>query len=431
VKRQPQAFEQGVYARVTWRLMPFLFLCYILAFIDRVNVGFAKLQMQQALGMTEAVYGTGAGIFFIGYFFFEVPANMILQRIGARLWIGPIMIVWGIVSSTTMLVRNPTEFYALRFILGIVESGFFPGVILYLTFWYDRKHRAKMVAAFMSAMALSGVFGGPVSGWILARMSGLHGLDGWQWLFLIEGIPSALVGVVALFYLDDNPATARWLRPAERDLLLRRLADDEAIKMQQGHSTHSFAAVFRNRNVWLLCAVYFGIVMSNYGISLWLPQIIKDTITTDPWKIGLISTIPWGVAAVAMIAWGHHSDVTDERRWHIAIPAVLGSIAFGISSIHGISAVGGITALTFATAGVMSANSTFWSLPASLLSGTAAAAGIAWINSVGNLAGYVSPFLIGRIRDATQSMTLALIVLSISCLASAIIVIRIAKRRPD
>jgi D-galactonate transporter len=420
-------FERGVYARVTWRLMPFLFLCYILAFVDRVNVGFAKLQMQQALGMTEAVYGTGAGIFFIGYFFFEVPANMILQRIGARLWIGPIMIVWGIVSSATMLVRNPAEFYVLRFLLGIVESGFFPGVILYLTFWYDRKHRAKMVAAFMSAMALSGVFGGPVSGWILSRMSGLHGLDGWQWLFLIEGIPSTLVGIVALFYLVDYPAKARWLQPVERDLLLRRLAEDEAVKKQQGHSNHSFADVFRSRNVWLLCLVYFGIVMSNYGISLWLPQIIKDTITKDPWRIGLISTIPWGVAAIVMIAWGHHSDTTDERRWHIAIPAVIGSVAFAISSIPGHSGIGGIAALTFATMGVMSANSTFWSLPASLLSGSAAAAGIAWINSVGNLAGYVSPFVIGRIRDATQSMTLALLFLSASCLVSGIIVIGITR----
>ena len=411
--------------------MPFLFVCYIFAYVDRVNVGFAKLQMQRDLNMSDAVYGVGAGIFFLGYFIFEIPANMIMQRLGARLWLGPIMIVWGVVSACTMFVRSATGFYVLRFVLGMVESGFFPGVILYLTYWYTRQHRAKMVAAFMTANPLSGVLAGPISGAILAFASDAGGLRAWQWLFLLEGIPSILAGAVTTFFLDDNPSRARWLTSDERGLLLDRLQKEEDAKRSGGKSRRRLIDAFKSGQVWLLCVVYFGFVMGNYGLWFWLPQMIKDTLTPDPWKIGLVSVIPWATAAIVMVVFAHHSDITGERRWHVALAGILGFLAFSASTLPGISGALGLAALTFAAIAVMCGQSTFWALQTAILSGSAAAGGIAWINSVGNLAGYVSPFVIGEIRDATGSMTLALLVLSASCLMAGLVVLQVAKPKKD
>jgi MFS family permease len=379
--------------------------------------------------MSDAVYGIGAGIFFIGYFFFEVPSNIGLQRFGARKWIAPIMIVWGFISSCTMFTRNAAYFYIIRFVLGLFEAGFFPGVILYLTFWYSRRHRAKMVAAFMTAIALSGVIGGPISGWILSSISGMYGLKGWQWLFLLEGIPSVIVGLLVYYVLDDNPDKAKWLTADERNLLVQRLAEDEEMKKAQGYSHHTLKDVFKSPTVWLLCLVYFGIIMGTYGIGFWLPQIINDSITKNVWEIGLISAVPWACGAISMVWNGHHSDVTGERRWHITLAAMIGSIAFAASGIPGISGPVAIIALSFATAGVMSALSSFWALPTSILSGTAAAAGIAWINSIGNLAGYVSPYLVGKIRDATHNMLYALLALSAFCLMSGLIVLYLTRKK--
>ncbi len=423
-------FEKAVYRKITWRLIPFLFLCYIFAYVDRVNVGFAKLQMQQDLGISDAVYGAGAGIFFIGYFFFEVPCNIALQKIGAKRWLGPIMIVWGIVSACTMLVRTEFQFYAVRFLLGMVESGFFPGVILYLTFWYPSKHRAKMVAAFMAAIPLSGVLGGPVSGWVLDSMSSVGGLRGWQWLYIVEAVPSILAGIAAFVFLQDEPSKARWLNSGEKTLLLQRLGEEQARKKAAGAGHHRLADAFRSKKIWVLCFVYFGFVMGNYGISFWLPQIVKETLTKDPFKIGLLTMIPWGAAAIAMVVVGHHSDVKGERCWHIALAGIVGALAFAASAVPGISGVMGLVALTIATAGLAAAYSTFWSLPTAFVTGTAASAGIAWINSVGNLAGYVSPFLVGIIRDATHSMTFALAMLSACCLGSAVLTIIFFRRMP-
>ena len=424
-----QDFERATYSRVTRRLIPFLFLSYILAYIDRVNVGFAKLQMQHDLRMSDAVYGVGAGVFFLGYFLFEVPANMVLQGLGARLWLGPIMIVWGVVSAFTMFVKSATGFYILRFVLGIVESGFFPGVILYLTYWYTQKHRAKMVAAFMIANPLSGVLAGPISGAILAFTSGAGGLRAWQWLFLLEGVPSAMMGMAMMWFLDDNPVEAKWLTNDERSLLVRRLREEEEAKRNKGESRHSLIDVFKSGKVWLLCLVYFGFIMGNYGLWFWLPQTIKDTLTRDPWRIGVISAIPWTTAAIVMVFYAHHSDVTGERRWHLALTGILGCAAFLLSALPGTSGVLGLLALTLGAIAVMCGQSTFWSLPTAILSGSAAAAGIAWINSVGNLGGYVSAMVIGRIRDATGSMMMALLVLSASCLLSGLLVLVVAKPR--
>src|ERR1035441_3045412 len=427
----PTEFETATYNKVTWRIVPFLFLCYLLAYVDRVNVGFAKLQMQTDLRMSDAVYGVGAGVFFIGYFFFEIPANMIMTRLGARRWIGPIMMVWGGVSACTLFVKGAHSFYAVRFLLGIVESGFFPGVILYLTFWYTRKHRAKMVAAFMTAIPVSGVIAGPVSGWILARMGGIGLLSAWQWLFLAEGIPSLIAGVVTLYYLPDSPLKSAWLSAEEKSLIARRLDEEEELKKQAGGGQHRIADVFRSKQIWLMCVIYFGIVMGSYGLGFWMPQVIKDTLSKDPLKIGWISVIPWSVATVAMVLGGRHSDVKCERRWHIAGPLFVGAGAFAASAIPGIPGSVGLVALSLAAAGIVCANSIFWALPTGILSGAAAAAGIAWINSVGNLAGYVSPFVVGQIRDRTHSMVLALLVLSVAALVSGFVTLQVTrKKRP-
>jgi sugar phosphate permease len=305
-----------------------------------------------------------------------------------------------------------------------VESGFFPGVVLYLTFWYTRRHRVRMIAAFMSAIALAGAFGSPLSGWIMSRMSGYAGLAGWQGLFLLEGLPSLGVGLIALRFLDDGPRTAAWLTPEEREVLIARLAEEERMKAQAGVSNHRLIDAFRSGRVWLLCIVYFGFVMALYGVTFWLPQIIEDGLTRDPWRIGLVSVIPWGVGAVAMVLWGHHSDVRGERRWHLAAAGALAAVFYVVSGVPGLPPPVVVASLTLTTVGIMSGLSTFWALPTSLLSGTAAAAGIAWINSVGNLGGYVSPHVVGLIRDRCgKDMLPALVVLSMACLLSVVIVL--------
>lgn len=421
--------ERALYSRVSRRIIPFLFLCYLFAYVDRVNVGFAKLQMQQDLRISDAAYGMGAGMFFLGYFFFEVPCNMALQRIGAKYWLGPIMVVWGIVSACQMLVRSAAGLYITRFLLGVVESGFFPGVILYLTFWYPRQYRAKMLAAFMTAIPLSGVIGGPISGWILESMSASTILRGWQWLFLFEAIPSVIAGVLTIYILDDSPRKARWLNDDEKQLLEQRLEEETQAKQLEAPGHHTLADAFRSPRVWLLCLIYFGMVMVNYGISFWLPQIVKETLSRDSLTIGFLTAIPWALAAVTMVVVGHHSDRTGERRWHIALTSIVCSAGFAASAIPGISGIWSFLAITVATASIAASYSTFWALPTTLLSGTAASAGIAWINSVGNLAGYVSPYMVGKIRDTTHSMTAALLMLSFCCLVSGILTL-VAFRAP-
>lgn len=421
--------ETAVYRKITWRIMPFLFFCYVLAYVDRVNVGFAKLEMQQSLGMSDAVYGMGAGIFFIGYFLFEIPANMMLQRIGARRWIGPIMMAWGVVSACTLFATGAGSFYVLRFLLGLVECGFFPGVILYLTYWYTQQHRARMVGLFMSAIPVSTILASPVSGWILGRMKGVGHLSAWQWLFLVEGIPSVIVGFITLYFLTDRPAKAGWLAKDEKELVVLRLEEEEAFKQRTGQTRHRGIDAFRSAPVWLLSLAYFGMTAGNYGITFWLPQVIKETITPDAIRIGWISAIPGGVSIVAMYVLGHHSDKTGERRWHMAWTAIVAAAAFGASSIPGISGAGGIAALTIASAALMCQFAVFWALPTAILSGTAAAAGIAWINSIGNLAGYASPHAVGLIRDHTHSMLPALLVLAGAQMVTAVMILVVTRNK--
>jgi sugar phosphate permease len=415
----PSNVQKAVFRKVTWRLIPFLFLCYILSYVDRVNVGYAKLQMQHDLGMDETMFGIGMGVFFIGYFLWEVPSNLMLQKVGARRWIGPIMIVWGFVSSATLFATTPPLFYALRFLLGTIEAGFFPGVVLYLTFWFPRAYLAKTISLFMSAIALAGAFGSPFSGWIMARTSHAGGLANWQWLFLLEGIPSALVGCAALYYLDDGPRSAQWLTAEERAVLLHALAEEEALKRNQGDSRHSLADAFKSPKVWWFCLVYFGMVVANYYVGFWMPEIIKSGVTKDPWKIGWVSVIPWGFGAAAMIWCGHHSDRTGERRWHLTVALLTAALFLILGGIHDLPPVVSIAVLTFAVAGIMSSISTFWALPTAMLSGAAAAAGVAWINSVGNLGGFASPYAIGWIRDHSANPMYPALVVAACCLISA------------
>ncbi len=409
-------------------MIPLLFSCYIVAFLDRVNVGFAKLQMAGDLHFSDAVYGFGAGIFFIGYFFFEVPSNLILARIGAKPWIARIMITWGLLSSALMFVETEFWFYTLRFLLGAAEAGFFPGIILYLTYWYPASRRARMTAAFMTAIAISNAIGSPISGAILQIFDGWNGWRGWQWLFLLEGIPSVVMGFVVLLRLDNGPRQATWLNDEEKNLVLQRLAGDEASKQGQGHQ-HHFIDAFRDARVWALAAAYFCGLLGLYAVTFWMPTIIQE-LGVDPkdfLAVGLLSMIPWGTAAVAMVLVGSHSDRTGERRWHAAgslLVAVVGLLAL---ALIGHAPAASILALTLVTCGTTSWAATFWSLPTAFLSGTAAAAGIAWINSVGNLGGHFGPDLIGRIRTSTNSTEAAFFTLAAIAFVGAMIILRLPR----
>lgn len=403
--------EKQIYAKVIWRLIPVIFLCYVTAYLDRVNVGFAKLQMLTDLHWTDTIYGLGAGIFFIGYFLFEVPSNIMLHKLGARRWIALIMIVWGLLSVCTMFVKTPFQFYSLRFFLGIAESGFFPGVILYFTYWFPPKIRAQIGAFFMTAIALSGVVGSPISGWIIQNFSNHWGYSGWQWLFLLEGVPSAIMGFVVLAWLDNSIRASKWLTEEEKQLLERRI--EEGAKL---HSPLSLRQVFTDGRIWFLSLLYFLFIMGLYGISFWLPQIIKNTGVKDAFNIGLLSMIPYGTAALAMVLFSKIADRNGTHRRYLAGSAFTGSAGLILCGIFAHDVTFGMAALTLATAGILTMMPLFWTLPTAFLGGTAAAAGIAVINSFGNLAGFVSPYMIGAITDATKSSSGGLYVIA-ACLS--------------
>lgn len=391
--------QQRVYAKVFWRIMPFLMLCYVIAYLDRVNVGFAKLQMSVDLGFSETVFGLGAGMFFLGYFLFEVPSNILMHKVGARVWIARIMITWGLLSACFMFVTTPTQFYVLRFMLGLAEAGFYPGIIMYLTYWYPSHRRAKVMAVFMSGIPIAGIFGNPLSGWIMDAFHGSTGMQGWQWMFVIEAIPAVLIGLATLAYLDNGIAKAAWLNPDEKKLL-----EDEIVADQKNKdSAHSFMDIVRDKRVWLMCLIYFCFVMGQYGLTLWMPTLVKATGVTGNLHIGLLSAIPFGCAIIAMNLIGRSADARRERRWHLIVPALMGAIGFIGAALFADNTLISIIALSLAAAGVLTCAPLFWSLPTAFLSGAAAAVGIAAINSVGNLAGFVSPYLIGYLKDLTHS----------------------------
>lgn len=379
-------FEARTYARVDRRLMPFLFLCYILAYLDRVNVGFAKLQMLRNLSWSEAVFAFGAGIFFVGYFLFEVPSNLLLKRFGARTWIARIMVSWGVLSAAMMFVRSDWAFYLMRFLLGVAEAGFFPGIIYYLTLWYPSKLRSTRTALFVSAIAVSGVIGNPVSGLIMDGLSGWLGLAGWQWLFLMEGLPSVLVGLWVLAYLDSSIAEARWLSAEEKDLLARNLLFED----RQKHQVRLLDAC-KSEQVYVLCAVYFTLMIGLYGISFWLPTIVKSFGVEGYLSVGLITAIPYAVAIVGMVFLSRHSDRTGERRLHYVLNVSAGGAGLILSGVFADVPILAVAFLSLGTLGVIGSMPLFWPMPSAFLAGTAAAAGIGIVNSVGNLGGYVGP----------------------------------------
>ena len=413
-------FEEATYLKVTWRLIPLLLLCYIVAYLDRVNVGFAKLQMAGELGFSDAVYGLGAGMFFIGYFFFEVPSNIILHRVGARVWIARIMVTWGIVSGGMMFIQTETQFYVMRFLLGLAEAGFFPGIILYLTYWYPSHRRARIVSMFMTGIPLAGVIGGPLSGWIMKSWDQVNGLHGWQWMFLLEAIPSVLIGVVVYFYLDDRITSAKWLKDEERDLLQKRIEEEESDKEHV-----PMMQVFRSGRMWTMSAIYFTMAMSLYGVSFWLPTIIKGMGVTDNFEIGMLSSLPWIASVFSMLLFARSADKMRERRWHVIVPMLMGSTGLILSVLLSSNHYLSFAALILACMGIVSAIPLFWSLPTAFLVGAGAAAGIAAINSIANLAGFLAPYLVGWLKQLTSSTDSGMYMLAAALVIGAAITLMV------
>jgi ACS family tartrate transporter-like MFS transporter len=378
------------------RLIPLLFLLYVVAYLDRINVGFAALQMNRALGLSATAYGLGAGMFFISYVLFEVPSNVILARVGARVWIARIMITWGLVSSAMMFVRSAQAFFVLRFLLGAAEAGFFPGIIFYLTRWFPSRERARTVAAFMTATLIAGVIGGPMSGALLA-LDGRGGLGGWQWLFLLEGVPAVVLGVVVLRVLTERPQEAGWLTEAQRVALVRCLDGDV------GPREYDTRAALRNRRTWLLAGVYFTIPVTLYGIGFWLPQMVKlSSPGAGDFEVGMLAAIPYAAGATAMVAVGRRSDRLNERRWHVLVPALVSAAGLALLPL-GTGVVWTIATLSIAMSGLASMFGPFWALTTASMRGVGAAAAIALVNSLGNTGGFVGPYLLGAINDATRS----------------------------
>jgi ACS family tartrate transporter-like MFS transporter len=399
--------ERLILARVRRRLLPLLFLLYVVNILDRVNISFARLQMLDDLDISEKAYAFGFGIFYLGYFVFEVPSNLILARTGARRWISRILVSWGIISCAMMAVRGPWGFWALRVLLGFAEAGFFPGIILYLTYWFPARERARAVALFMVGAPLTGAIGNPLSGAILQYMDNFAGLRGWQWVFLLEGAPALVLGLVVLYCLPDRPQQARWLTPEERDWLTERVAHEERQRTRQHGLTLLRAAA--DPRVWLLTVLYFTVAAGSNATGSYMPKLIQTRFEhLGPFKIGLLTAIPNLCAIVCMVLNGMHSDRTGERRWHVAVPAFVAAVGWVLAALVE-SPVGMLIGLSLAQAGVMCTLPVFWSLPTAFLSGVAAAGGIALINSLGNLGGFAAPNLIGQLEAAPGDFTRGLL----------------------
>ena len=401
--------------RVSRRLVPFLFALYVFAYLDRVNVGYAALFIRRELHFSDTVYGMGAGLFFLGYALFEVPSNLILLRVGPKRWIGLLMILWGLISSSMPLVHTPVEFYTLRFVLGAAEAGFFPGIVLYLTYWFPRQQRARAVARFMAATAVAGVIGAPLSN-LLLRLHGVAGIAGWKWLFVGEGVPSVFLGLLAFFLLTDTPEQAAWLNPDERRWLTETLTAEQA-GISAAHAVH-LRDVWRNKVLWLLAFIYFAISVGLYSLSLWLPVVLKQISHASDARVILLTAVPYLAATIAMLWIARSSDRLQERRWHLVISLLLAMSGFVLSASLA-SPWLAMAALSMAAAGIWGCFGPFWALPTSMLRGTAAAGGIAIINSIGGLGGFCCPYLMGRVSDATHSFHAALIVAAALLLVAA------------
>ncbi len=418
------AVRDALYRKITRRFLPLLCLCLVAAYLDRVNVGFAKLQMLDDLAFSNTVYGLGAGIFFIGYVLFEVPSNLLLHKVGARLWIARIMITWGIIGAGMAFVKTPMQFYILRFLLGVAEAGFIPGVLYFLSCWFPSERRGKVIALLLAAVPLSSVIGGPLSGWILSSFADVGGLRAWQWLFLLETIPSVVLGYAVIRILRDQPADAPWLDTNEVAMVTEDIAQEAA--RNQSHS--SLASAFKSGLVWQLTAAYFCIVSAVYVLIFWLPTLIKQNGVSDPVHIGLLTAIPYFAAIVASIYNNAMADRHRERRWHTAVPCAITAIGLVLAGMHFDSLALTMLILTVAAAAASTTQAAFWSVPPTFLNGAAAAAGIALINSVGNIGGMVSTSVVGWITDLTGKAQNSLILFGGMLLVSVVLVLMLPSR---
>ncbi len=413
--------RDAIYRKAMWRFMPLLCLCLVAAYLDRVNVGFAKLTMLDDLGFSNTVYGMGAGIFFLGYFLFEVPSNALLHKIGARIWIARIMITWGVIGAVMAFVTTSTQFYVLRFLLGVAEAGFIPGVMYFLACWFPSARRGRVLALLLAAVPLSSVIGGPLSGAILKSFAGVNGLHGWQWLFLIETIPSIVLGIAVLKILADRPSDAHWLDTQEAALIDEDIAHEAA--RNQSHS--GFASAFKSPLVWQLSIAYFCIVSSVYVLIFWLPTLIKQHGISDPVQIGWLTAIPYFAAIIVSIWNNARADRLRERRWHTAVPCFVTAVGLALSWLHFDSLVLTMLVLTIAAAAASTTQAAFWSVPPTFLSGAAAAAGLALINSLGNVGGMVSTSVVGLITDLTGNSQNSLILFAGILLIAVVLVLRL------
>lgn len=414
--------EEALYRKIARRILPILMLCYVVAYLDRVNIGFAKLQMIEDLALDNAVYAMGASIFFWGYMLFEVPSNILLHRLGARVWITRIMISWGIASGAIAFtaplanlfgIQNATMFYVLRFLLGVCEAGFFPGVVLYVNQWFPTHRQSRVFSMFLAALPVSLILGGPLSGWLLRSTQGMHGFDGWQWLLVLEAVPAVVMGLVVWFGLASNAETAKWLSPSEKQVVRANLTRNAV------HTSHRFSAALRDVRLWLLMGILLTFNTGFYGLSFWLPTIIQNSGVRDPLHIGLLSAIPYIAGGAAMFFNARHSMRTGERQLHTALPALVGGIGLILSAVFATSVPVSMVFLTIAAAGILGMMPVFWTLPGTILSGAAAAAGIALINSVGSLSGIAGSFISSAAQSLTGDINNGTYALGISLLAAA------------
>jgi len=396
-----------LHRKIVW----YCFFLFMINYLDRVNVGFAALTMNADLGLSAKVYGLGAGIFFLGYIAFEIPSNMILHKVGPRIWIARIMVTWGIVGCAMAAIQGPWSFYALRFLLGLAEAGFAPGVLLYMTYWFPKKERGKAVAGFMLATVLSSVVGAPLSGYLLSSTHGWHGLSGWQWMFILEGVPAIIMGVVTLFYLVDRPEQGKWLDHDERHWLTSTLAAEQAHNAP--HAQHEFREIFRDKRMWILTLIYMFNAVAIYGVVLWLPQIVKSLGGLNNFQTGIVSAIPFLCAAVGLVLVARSSDRSGERKMHTACAGLCGGVFLAASALAP-SPVIGLILLCIAAMGLWATLGVFWTLPTQFLTGAAAAGGIAMINGFAQIGGFIGPYLVGWIRETTQSFSIALLLLAVS-----------------
>lgn len=404
---------------VTWRLMPLLLVCYLFAHLDRINIGFAKMQMSQDLHLSDTVYGLGAGLFFIAYALFGVPSNLMLDRVGPRRWIACLMVVWGLLSTSMLLIESSSAFYLLRFALGAAEAGFFPGILVYLNRWYPAGRRAQVTALFAIAVPLAGVVGGPVSGAILAFMHDTGGLRGWQWMFLLEGAPVVLLGLVVLAVLPEHFERVSWLDEQQKATLRAQFGEEE-----QRKPVTSFGAIFASRALWLLVAVYCAVMLAVNTLAFWMPSLIHSAGVASDASVGLLSAVPYVAGCVFMLACGRSSDRQRERRWHLCVPLLMAAIGIAIAAIAPEQALPVMAGLVLAGMGASAALPMFWQLPPAFLNARTQAAGIALISSLGSIASFFTPYFICWVRDTTQSASLALYVLAVFIALGGLLVLR-------